>query len=135
MGSGNDAEPRAELGSQMELLEITLTCLQRRNRAAFVKRSSVAGGRVLESGEKVVLRDEDGEYFAGTVIDEIGAGPDGEYLVNVGVRLPEEYAMKRLSGGTFVPQQRDPMQDLLDMLGEAKAMMSDRPMPAQRGSL
>ena len=73
----------------MELLDVTLTPLQRRNRAAFVSRS---GARDVTVGEPVVLRDEDGDYFAGSVVDV----DDRRILVHLGVRLPEEYAMLRL---------------------------------------
>lgn len=109
----------------MELLDITLTCLQRRNRAAFVGCAEVE--RALLPGEKVVLRDGDGEFYAGTVVDEIGE----RYLVNVGVRLPEEIALRRLgvpvAGG-------DGFDDLLELLGEARALVNPRPVPAQRGA-
>ena len=50
----------------MELLDVTLTTIQRRNRAAFVQRSDLPS---LAPGERVVLRDERGEYFAGAVVD------------------------------------------------------------------
>ena len=116
----------------MELLDITLTRLQRRNRVAFVERDAV-GADVLP-GDPVVLRDEDGEYYAGTVLDEAVTGAGTRLVVKVGVRLPEEYALKRL--GAHVPAQQgsadDGMQDLLDLLGEARAMLAPRRLPAQR---
>lgn len=115
----------------MELLDVTLTCLQRRNRAAFVRRAELDASVRLIPGQKVVLRDEEGEYFAGTVVDEMGAGEESRFLLNVGVRLPEEYALRRLDAGR-VPAPRDDMDSLLDLLGEARALMNPRPIPAQR---
>jgi hypothetical protein len=116
--------------SAMELLDVTLTDLQRRNRAAFVAASDLPG-RPLEPGEKVVLRDQEGEFFAGSVVDLLG----GRYLVHVGVRLPEEYAWLRLGGR--VPQPRVAPDDvagvqaLLDLLGDARDACDGR-LPSQR---
>ncbi len=76
----------------MHLLDVTLSTLQRRNRAAFVP---AEGDLSLRSGEKVVLRDQDGEYFAGTVIGPV-EDPSPRFHVHVGVRMPEEYALLRL---------------------------------------
>ena len=116
----------------MELLDVTLTTIQRRNRAAFVHRP----GPAMEVGEKVVLRDEQGEYFAGSVVDcEPQAGSVGRrYLVHVGVRLPEEFAMRRLGR---VPRSRTPVDDdvdaLLDLLGDARQSLTGQ-VPSQRRS-
>ncbi len=125
----------------MELLDITLTRLQRRNRAAFVHRSEIAGRRDLVPGEKVVLRDEEGEYYAGTVIDRMDESDDPRFLVNVGVRLPEEYAVRRLSAAANAETRAQlaeavtadtEIQELLDLLGEARALMAGASIPAQR---
>jgi hypothetical protein len=111
----------------MELLDVTLTPLQRRNRAAFVARE---GSRDVVVGERVVLRDEHGDYFAGSVVDV----DQRRYLVHLGVRLPEEYAMLRLgrgrSGGDARPEGDD-VQSVLDLLGEAREALGGR-MPSQR---
>jgi hypothetical protein len=111
----------------MELLDVTLTPLQRRNRAAFVARD---GSRDVVVGERVVLRDEHGDYFAGSVVDV----DQRRYLVHLGVRLPEEYAMLRLgrdrSGGDARPEGDD-VQSVLDLLGEAREALGGR-MPSQR---
>jgi hypothetical protein len=113
----------------MELLDVTLTALQRRNRAAFVDRSDPSAP-VLFPGQKVVLRDEAGEYFAGTVVDE--QDDSARYLVHLGVRLPEEYAMMRLGQQRPSPEAErlDDMQAMLDLLGEARE--SFERFPAQR---
>ena len=116
----------------MELLDITLTGLQRRHRVAFVARDAV--GATLLPGDAVVLRDEEGEHYAGTVLDEAVTGTETRYVVKVGVRLPEEYAMKRLGAHRPAERADDDMQDLLDLLGEARAMLAPRRVPAQRAA-
>jgi hypothetical protein len=112
----------------MELLDIRLTGLQRRNRAAFVRRSDLPGGPSLAPGQKVVLRDEAGEYFAGTVVD---VEDEERCLVHLGVRLPEEYAMLRL--GRRTADDQEPVQDVLDLLGEARSVLLGS-LPGQRTS-
>jgi hypothetical protein len=111
----------------MELLDVTLTPLQRRNRAAFVARQ---GSRVVTVGERVVLRDEQGDYFAGSVVDV----DDRRILVHLGVRLPEEYALLRLGHrrpGAESPPEGHDVQSVLDLLGEARDALGGR-MPSQR---
>jgi hypothetical protein len=76
----------------MHLFDVTLSALQRRNRAAFVPADAEVE---LWPGEKVVLRDQDGEYFAGTVVGPVDQ-PEDHVHVHVGVRMPEEYAVRRL---------------------------------------
>ena len=114
----------------MELLDIRLTRIQRRNRAAFVRRSDLAGELELVPGQKVVLRDEEGEFFAGTVVD---VEDEDRCLVHLGVRLPEEYAMLRLGRGRPEGEGRE-LQDVLDLLGEAREALVDS-MPGQRRSV
>jgi hypothetical protein len=114
----------------MELLDVTLTPLQRRNRAAFVARE---GSRDVVVGERVVLRDEHGDYFAGSVVDV----DQRRCLVHLGVRLPEEYAMLRLghrrpgASGTDASPDDDGVQSVLDLIGEARNALGGR-MPSQR---
>jgi hypothetical protein len=128
-------------GNRMELLDVRLTPIQRRNRAAFVGRSAVAGAREFEPGERVVLRDERGEYFAGTVVGSDDAVDESRYLVHLGVRLPEEFAMLRLGRGrpsTAGGKGRSTanrgdldVQSVLDLLGDAREALGGR-MPSQR---
>src|SRR6478672_4410227 len=112
----------------MELLDVTLTSLQRRNRAAFVDRSDPSTPSLIP-GQKVVLRDEVGEYFAGTVVDGQDAA---RYLVHVGVRLPEEYALLRLGQQRPSPEAErlGDVQAMLDLLGEAREALGR--VPVQR---
>ena len=132
----------------MHLLDVTLTTLQRRNRAAFVP---AGGGLALRPGEKVVLRDQDGDYFAGTVIGPV-EDPEPRIHVHVGVRMPQEYALLRLErdrhldellagalDGELVDEAEDALDDdlevcgpamvedvqqLLDLLGEARETLA-----------
>ena len=114
----------------MELLDVTLTPLQRRNRAAFVARAAT---REVEVGERVVLRDEHGDFFAGSVVDV----DERRYLVHLGVRLPEEFAMLRLghrrpgASGADARPEDDDVQSVLDLIGEARDALGGR-MPSQR---
>ncbi len=112
----------------MELVDVRLTGIQRRNRAAFVRRSEIAGAPELTLGQKVVLRDEEGEYFAGTVLDVVDEAEE-RFLVHLGVRLPEEFAMMRLGRHHRSGSGQD--QELLDMLGDARDVLAGR-MPVQR---
>ena len=116
----------------MELVDIRLTGIQRRNRAAFVRRSDIPGAPELSLGQKVVLRDEQGEYFAGTVLDVIDEAEE-LFLVHLGVRLPEEFAMMRLGRMNSRPGSGQD-QALLDLLGDARDTLAGR-MPGQRTAL
>lgn len=111
----------------MELLEVRLTGIQRRNRAAFVRRSDVPGSPTLAPGQQVVLRDEGGEFFAGTVLD---ASDEERCLVHLGVRLPAEYALLRL-GRQRGPAEDGQVQEVLDLLGEVRESLVGS-MPGQR---
>ncbi len=116
----------------MELLDVRLTGIQRRNRAAFVRRADLPGTQALEPGQKVVLRDEHGEFFAGTVVD---VADEERYLVHLGVRLPEEFAMMRLgrhrAGQHRSSADQEQLQDVLDLLGDAREQLVGS-MPGQR---
>ena len=135
----------------MHLFDVTLTTLQRRNRAAFVPAVDEVE---LWPGEKVVLRDQDGEYFAGTVVGPVD-DPQQRVHVHVGVRMPEEYALLRLERDRHLdvllagllgsdldeataeaedavddeievcgPAMVEDVQQLLDLLGEARESMA-----------
>ena len=115
----------------MELLDVRLTGIQRRNRAAFVSRSELPGTAVLVPGQKVVLRDEDGEFFAGTVVD---VDDDDRCLVHLGVRLPAEYAMVRLGRRHGGSRSSEELQEVLDLLGDAReAIVGSMPGQRRRG--
>jgi hypothetical protein len=92
-----------------------------------VRRSELPEEPELAPGQRVVLRDEQGEFFAGTVVEMVD---EERYLVHLGVRLPEEFALMRLGriqGRAGAGQE----QELLDLLGDAREALV-RQMPGQR---
>lgn len=127
----------------MELVEVVLTPLQRRNRAAFVSfddlgRQQMADSRpqrALDLRERVVLRDENGDYFGGSVIDTVQVIPGVDsYLIRVGVRLPEEWALLRL-GKLIVPTESEEAAgvEVIDMLELLRAEVgSQLPVSTRR---
>ena len=138
----------------MHVFDVTLSTLQRRNRAAFVAATDELD---LWPGEKVVLRDQDGEYFAGTVVGPVEE-PELRFHIHVGVRMPEEYALMRIErerhfdallasvldgdldgldgldgesdadDGLEVcgPAMVEDVQELLDLLGDAREALARR---------
>lgn len=129
----------------MHLFDITVTPLQRRNRAVFVSKDQLLEPDVA-SGDSVVLRDQSGDYFAGTVVEEVSGpgiadGVESRYLVHLGVRLPEEYALLRLGRrkadevevDQCGPAMIEDMQGFLDLLGDARLARQRGPrVPMQR---
>ena len=128
----------------MELAEVTLTPLQRRNRAAFLKHSDLARqqadvGRdpqALAPGDEVVLHADDGGYFSGRVIESLVARGEETYLISVGVRLPKQWALLRAGQEVPHPALGDPeaqeqTQELLDLLGVIKVSYDG--LPKQSG--
>jgi hypothetical protein len=99
----------------MLLLDLALTDHERNRRSAFVLRSELRGAPVLIRNEEVVIRDEEGRFFTGSVIDTHDAGQDVGYLVRVGVRMPQAYALLRLglpevaADGTVRPINTEPL--------------------------
>jgi hypothetical protein len=102
----------------MHVFDVTLSTLQRRNRAAFVPADAELD---LWPGEKVVLRDQDGEYYAGTVVGPV-EDPEPRVHIHVGVRMPEEYAVLRIERerhlddllASFLDGELDESEDALD---------------------
>jgi hypothetical protein len=66
------------------------------------------------------------------VVDEQGGGARSRYLVHLGVRLPEEYALMRLGQQRPSPdaERIHEMQAMLDLLGEARESLGR--VPSQR---
>lgn len=54
--------------------------------------------RGLEPGEEIVIIDADGEYHAAAVVDIAFTADDTVYVLQTGVRLPEEHARARVEG-------------------------------------
>src|SRR3954454_15652083 len=107
----------------MLLLDLPLTAHERDRCSAIVLSSELPGAPLLTANEEVVIRDDRGHFFAGSVIDCHGAGHAIGYLVRVGVQMPQAYALLRLglpevaSDGTVrpvstvvpkIPRQRTP---------------------------
>jgi hypothetical protein len=103
----------------MHVFDVTLSTLQRRNRAAFVPAD---GDLDLWPGEKVVLRDQAGEYYAGTVVGPV-QDPEPRFHIHVGVRMPEEYAQLRIERERHLDELLASVLD--DDLGEAEDALDD----------
>src|SRR3712207_1033462 len=104
----------------MHLFDVSLSTLQRRNRAAFVPADDELD---LWPGEKVVLRDQDGEYYAGTVVGPV-EDPEPRVHIHVGVRMPEEYALMRIARERHLDQLLASMIDG-DLDDEAEDAIDD----------
>src|SRR4051794_8478629 len=103
----------------MHVFDVALSTLQRRNRAAFVPADAELD---LWPGEKVVLRDQDGEYYAGTVVGPV-EDPEPRIHIHVGVRMPEEYAVLRIERERHLDELLATIMD--DVLGEAEDAIDD----------
>jgi len=108
----------------MRLLDVSRTGLRRADRAAFVLRSHLDDAPMLTIGERVVLRDEHGEYFAGTVADSQDLDEDVAYVLHVGGRqtpAARSARVRRLRAHGTVREMPSEAatQALLDLLGHA----------------
>ncbi len=119
----------------MELVESIVPQLSRRSRSLVVRHTAAGLLRCLEPGEAVVVHDPtSGDYWAGAVADVDFEVADTVYRVELGVRLPEDHARERIGapvGHGALTEETVDMQDLLDLLGAARAERSrTRPAPA-----
>jgi len=79
----------------MELVETTLTAVQRRAGAAWVPWRDLAAQqvrrgnpvRLLTQGEQVLLQVEDGTVRRGTVLRNVGSCVDGAYVITFGPEI------------------------------------------------
>jgi diadenosine tetraphosphatase ApaH/serine/threonine PP2A family protein phosphatase len=79
----------------MELVDVTLTPVQRRAGAAWVLWRDLAAQqrrrgervRVLAPGDDVMLRTDDDTVLRGWVLRNVGAGADGAYVIMFGDTL------------------------------------------------
>lgn len=78
--------------------------------------------RGLDPGEEVVILDADGEYHAAAVVDIAFTLDDTVYVLQTGVRLPEEHARARLESAAGTgPHDVDGVVDLIgEMLRRAR---------------
>lgn len=80
---------------------------------------------VLDPGQQVVLSDLDGELHGGLVLDVLGSPLDPVYSVRVGARLPVDVAAERMTDAELPPDRAE-THDLIDLLGEARALWRER---------
>jgi hypothetical protein len=72
--------------------------------------------RGLDPGEELVILDADGEYHAAVVVDIAFTLEDTVYVLQTGVRLPEEHAIARLESADGV--RRGDVDGVVDLIGE-----------------
>lgn len=80
----------------MQLVHVTLSTLQRRNRVAFALTPLEVATPTV--GEHVVVRDQGGRYFAALVVASAYDEPSGRsaHQLRLGVALSEDLAQRRL---------------------------------------
>ena len=105
----------------MQLVNISLTPLQRRNRVAFAVTS--AGAPVPCLGEHVVVRDQSGSYFGAVVVDtSYDESGRGAHRLRIGASLPESIAQRRLARNDFLAPCAETLhRQLEEYLAEAAA--------------
>ncbi|MDT0203484.1 hypothetical protein [Nocardioides sp. AE5] len=102
----------------MELIAIELSEFTRRSRSVLLHAADLALDAPLAEGERVVLWDSiSGDYHSGTVLD--ADQNDGTYRFDVGIRLPDDLALARLTGVAPVGDQLSTNQ-VLDLLGSLR---------------
>ncbi|HEY9563980.1 MAG TPA: hypothetical protein VIR30_09445 [Nocardioides sp.] len=103
----------------MELIAIEMAELTRRSRSILLNHSDLALDRGLDPGERVVLWDSiSGDYHSGQVLDVDFTLEDTTYRFKIGIRLPDELALARLTGVASAGHQITTQQviELLDSL-------------------
>ncbi|MFS3127410.1 hypothetical protein ACLM5J_03290 [Nocardioides sp. Bht2] len=111
----------------VELIGIEMSELTRRSRSLLLNHSDLALERGLEPGERVVLWDSiSGDYHSGTVADIDFSERDTHYRFEIGIRLPEELALDRITGMPSTSRTLEPhdVVNLLQQLREAAPMLS-----------
>lgn len=84
--------------------------------------------RGLDPGEELVILDSDGEYHAAVVVDLAFTLEDTVYVLQTGVRLPEEHAIARLEAHDGARGDVDGVVDLIgEMLRRARRDERDTP--------
>ena len=105
----------------MQLVQVTLTPLQRRNRVAFAV--TPLGTPSPETGEHVVVRDQSGAYFGAVCVDSsYDENGRGTHHLRLGVALPETLAQRRLQRPDFLAPAVAALPDQVEQfLAEAAA--------------
>jgi hypothetical protein len=79
----------------MQLIALELADNAARSRSALVSADELGLGRPPEPSEQVVLHDTwTGEYFYAVIAE----AADGAYEIQLGIRLPEQMALGRVTG-------------------------------------
>jgi len=107
----------------VQLVNVNLTPLQRRNRVAFAVTS--VGSLSPETGEHVVVRDQSGAFFGAVCVasayDDAGRGT---HRLRLGAALPESLAERRLGRPDFLAPARDLHDQVERFLAEAAAFQA-----------
>lgn len=114
----------------MELIGIEMSDFTRRSRSLLLHHCDLALDRILVRGEKVVLWDAIfGDYHSGTVADVDHDGDHTHYRFEVGIRLPEELAVDRITGSSSVASSTStaPALDTRDVLALLHQLRGDAP--------
>ncbi|CAM3322811.1 hypothetical protein NODU109028_11510 [Nocardioides dubius] len=112
----------------MELIGIEMSELTRRSRSLLLNHSDLALERGLDIGERVVLWDSVScDYFSGLVADVDFSLEDTHYRFEIGIRLPEELALDRITGMPSTSRVLEPQDvvTLLQQLREAAPFLRD----------
>ena len=111
-------------GERVELVEVALPTrlVVGPTRVFPLHHSRTTLTRGLDPGEELVILDSDGEYHAAVVVDLAFTLEDTVYVLQTGVRLPEEHAIARLeSVDGLGPNDVDGVVDLIgEMLRRAR---------------
>lgn len=112
----------------MELIGIEMSDFTRRARSILLNHADLALDIMLDEGERVVLWDSiSGDYHSGTVVDVHLDGTAVQYRMEVGIRLPEELALDRITGMRS-SSTRLSNQDIVDLLEQLRT--ATMPTPA-----
>lgn len=104
----------------MDLIAIEMTEITRRSRSILLHHRDLALDHDLDPGERVVLWDSiSGDYHSGKVLDINFTIDDATYRFEVGIRLPDELALARLTGVLSVGHQISTEQ-VINLLGRLR---------------
>jgi hypothetical protein len=105
----------------VQLVQITLSPLQRRNRVAFAV--TPLGTPSPETGEHVVVRDQSGAYFGAVCIDSsYDESGRGTHRLALGAALSQEIAARRLQRPDFLAPMAEGLHEQVEQfLAEAAA--------------
>ena len=115
----------------MQLVNITLSPLQRRHRVAFAV--TPLGARAPEAGEHVVVRDQSGAFFGAVCVDSSYDDTGrGTHRLRLGAALPADLAQRRLERPDFLAPAAESLHEQLEQyLAEAAAFQASfgQPVP------